>query len=53
MVDRPSPDDSRESSLPSGKDDLVGEKYPLTALDDAIVGWDSQYDPANPRLVHE
>ncbi|QKX55433.1 uncharacterized protein TRUGW13939_02526 [Talaromyces rugulosus] len=49
VVDRPSPDDSRESSLPSGKDDLVGEKYPLTALDDAIVGWDSQYDPANPR----
>jgi hypothetical protein len=50
VADRPSPDDSCESSLPS---DLVGEKYPLTALDDAIVGWDSQYDPANPRLVNE
>jgi hypothetical protein len=31
------------------KEDLPAEKYPLTELDEGLVGWDSQDDPSNPR----
>ncbi|KAF3000138.1 hypothetical protein E8E13_005022 [Curvularia kusanoi] len=31
------------------KEDLPVEKYPLTELDEGLVGWDSQDDPSNPR----
>ncbi|CAO2650596.1 Nn.00g018880.m01.CDS01 [Neocucurbitaria sp. VM-36] len=31
------------------KDQLAPEKYPLSDLDNALVGWDSQDDPTNPR----
>ncbi|KAH7388820.1 major facilitator superfamily domain-containing protein [Pyrenochaeta sp. MPI-SDFR-AT-0127] len=31
------------------KDQLPPEKYPLSDLDNDLVGWDSQDDPANPR----
>lgn len=37
---------SRKSSR---KARLEPEVYPLTDLDNALVGWDSQDDPANPR----
>ncbi|KAH7095913.1 major facilitator superfamily domain-containing protein [Paraphoma chrysanthemicola] len=37
---------SRKSSK---KDTLPPEKYPLTDLDNNLVGWDHQDDPANPR----
>ncbi|KAI8936585.1 hypothetical protein NX059_006987 [Plenodomus lindquistii] len=31
------------------KDQLAPEKYPLSDLDNDLVGWDSQDDPVNPR----
>ncbi|KAL5114673.1 hypothetical protein ACEQ8H_007406 [Pleosporales sp. CAS-2024a] len=31
------------------KDQLAPEKYPLSDLDNNLVGWDHQDDPANPR----
>lgn len=31
------------------KDELPVEKYPLTDLDNGLVGWDAQDDPLNPR----
>jgi MFS family permease len=31
------------------KDQLAPEKYPLTDLDNNLVGWDAQDDPTNPR----
>lgn len=31
------------------KDQLAPEKYPLSDLDNNLVGWDSQDDPTNPR----
>ncbi|KAF1840948.1 MFS general substrate transporter [Cucurbitaria berberidis CBS 394.84] len=31
------------------KDQLPPEKYPLSDLDNNLVGWDSQDDPVNPR----
>ena len=31
------------------KDHLAVEKYPLSDLDNNLVGWDHQDDPANPR----
>ncbi|KAH3918560.1 hypothetical protein HBI56_135120 [Parastagonospora nodorum] len=31
------------------KDQLAPEKYPLTDLDNNLIGWDSQDDPTNPR----
>jgi hypothetical protein len=31
------------------KEDLPAEKYPLTELDEGLIGWDSQDDPSNPR----
>jgi multidrug resistance protein len=31
------------------KDQLPPEKYPLSDLDNNLVGWDEQDDPANPR----
>ncbi|OAK98993.1 MFS general substrate transporter [Phaeosphaeriaceae sp. SRC1lsM3a] len=31
------------------KDQLPPEKYPLTDLDNNLVGWDTQDDPRNPR----
>ncbi|KAF1943282.1 MFS general substrate transporter [Clathrospora elynae] len=31
------------------KDQLAPEKYPLSDLDNNLVGWDTQDDPANPR----
>ncbi|KAH7080471.1 major facilitator superfamily domain-containing protein [Paraphoma chrysanthemicola] len=37
---------SRKSSK---KDQLPPEKYPLTDLNNNLVGWDHQDDPANPR----
>lgn len=30
---------------------LEPEKYPLIDLDNGLVGWDHQDDPANPRFV--
>lgn len=38
---------SRKST--KNKDQLPQEKYPLSDLDNNLVGWDSQNDPANPR----
>ena len=37
---------SRKSSRKGG---IAVEKYPLSDLDNNLVGWDSQDDPANPR----
>ncbi|PWO30624.1 AraJ, Arabinose efflux permease [Pyrenophora tritici-repentis] len=31
------------------RDQIAVEKYPLSDLDNNLVGWDSQDDPANPR----
>ncbi|KAF2869934.1 major facilitator superfamily domain-containing protein [Massariosphaeria phaeospora] len=31
------------------KNKLAQEKYPLSELDNGLVGWDSQDDPTNPR----
>lgn len=31
------------------KDQLAPEKYPVSDLDNGLVGWDSQDDPINPR----
>lgn len=35
------------------KDHLAPEKYPLSDLDNDLVGWDAQDDPANPRNFPE
>lgn len=35
------------------KQHLKPEVFPLTSLEDGLVGWDSQDDPANPRNFPE
>lgn len=41
--------DKHLSRKSTKKDQLPPEKYPLSDLDNNLVGWDSQDDPANPR----
>ncbi|KAH9865504.1 hypothetical protein J1614_009089 [Plenodomus biglobosus] len=59
IVENAEPQDSKDefgtdlekhlSRKSSKKDQLAPEKYLLSDLDNNLVGWDSQDDPANPR----